>query len=229
MSLTTPTLLSRDDGRTRAATLPVIAIGAVIAAALLALLMSLFRGEEAVDTEFDSAFATVDGTRLAELPDGAADPAIGRLAPTLVGEDLDGNDVSLPSSGKPTVVLFVAHWCPHCQAEVPVVQGWLDAGRKPTGVDLRAVATAMDQTRPNYPSSEWLEDEGWTSPILADGDNHAASAYGLSAFPFWVAVGADGKVVERATGELTPDQIDALFAKAAATATATASARPPAG
>ena len=229
MSLTTPTLLSRDDGRTRAATLPVIAVGAVIAAALLALLMSLFGGEEAVDTEFDSALATVDGTRLAELPDDVTDPAIGRLAPTLVGEDLDGDDVSLPSSGKPTVVLFVAHWCPHCQAEVPVVQRWLDAGRKPTGVDLRAVATAMDQTRPNYPSSEWLEDEGWTSPILADGDNHAASAYGLSAFPFWVAVGADGKVIERASGELTPDQIDALFAKAAATATTGAPARPPAG
>lgn len=217
MSLSNPTLLTSDDGHTRAATLPVIAIGAVIVAALLALLVSLLRGEEVVDTEFDSALATVEGTRLTELPeDVAIDPAVGRLAPTLLGEDLEGNDVALPTAGRPTVVLFVAHWCPHCQAEVPVVQQWLEAGHKPEGVDLRAVATAMDQTRPNYPTSEWLDDEGWTSPVIADGDNHAASAYGLSAFPFWVALDANGKVVQRVTGELTPAQIDALFASAAA-------------
>ena len=177
--------------------------------------MSLFRGEETIDTAFDTAVSTVGGSRLAELPDEGIDPAVGLLAPTLRGEDLDGEKVRIPTTGKPTVVLFLAHWCPHCRAEVPVVQQWIDAGRRPEGVELVGVATAMDPGRPNYPSSDWLADEAWTSPVLADGDNHAASAYGLSAFPFWVAVGADGRVVERVTGELTEPQIDALFTRAA--------------
>ena len=69
----------------------------------------------------------------------------------------------------------------------------------------------MDPARPNYPPSSWLEREGWTSPVLADGDGEAASAYGLPAFPYWVAVDADGRIVERRTGELTPRQIDQLF------------------
>jgi len=113
-------------------------------------------------------------------------------------------------------VLFLAHWCPHCQREVPLVQDYVDAGRVPEGAGLVAVATAMDPARTNYPASSWLEREGWTSPVLADGNDEAANAYGLPAFPYWVAVDADGRIVERRTGELTPRQIDQLFAAAKA-------------
>lgn len=216
MSTTTPaTLVTRDETRTRPLSLPMLALGAVVLAALVALGVSLLRGEEVVDTDFDTAVATVTGSPLVELPDDRADPAVGQLAPVLRGDDPSGEAVRAPTSGKPTVVLFVAHWCPHCRAEVPVVQRWVEDGRRPEGVDLVSVATAMDPSRPNYPTSEWLDDEGWTSPVLADGDNQAAAAYGLSAFPFWAAVDGDGRIVERRTGELTPDQIDALFAAAA--------------
>jgi thiol-disulfide isomerase/thioredoxin len=202
-----------------------VALGAVIAATFAALLVSLVRGEVVVDTDFDAAAATVQGAPLVELPEDRADPAVGQPAPTLRGDDLDGDPVVAPTRGRPTVVLFLAHWCPHCRAEVPVVQRWLDENRRPAGVDLVTVATAMDPARPNYPTSRWLEDEDWTSPTLADGDNQAASAYGLAAFPFWVVVGADGEVVERRTGELTAEEIDDLFARALLTAGATPAVR----
>jgi len=218
---TSPTLLTQEGRRTCAATLPMIALGAVIVAALAALLLSLFRGEEVIDTDFDTAVATVRGSSLVELPDDRADPAVGLPAPTLRGDDLDGDQVAAPTRGRPTVILFVAHWCPHCQAEVPVVQRWIDEGGRPTGVDLVTVATAMDPTRPEYPTSQWLDSQDWTSPTLADGDNHAAAAYGLAGFPFWVVVGPDGRVVERRTGELTVEEVDALFATALSTASTT--------
>ncbi|HEY8546192.1 MAG TPA: thioredoxin family protein [Acidimicrobiales bacterium] len=231
MSSTTPTLVLADQGartRTRAASLPMVALGVVVVAAFAALVVSLVRGEEVIDTEFDTAVATVRGASLVALPDDRADPAVGLPAPTIEGEDLDGDPVLAPTRGRPTVVLFVAHWCGHCQAEVPIVQRWLDEGRKPVGVDLVTVATAMDATRSNYPTSEWLDEEGWASPTLADGDNHAAAAYGLAAFPFWVVVGGDGKVVERRTGELTAEELDGLFATAALTARTPATPRTPA-
>jgi thiol-disulfide isomerase/thioredoxin len=113
------------------------------------------------------------------------------------------------------VLLFVAHWCPHCQAEVPVVQAWLDSGRLDPSVDLISVATGIDPARPNYPPDAWLAREHWSPPVLVDGDQAVATSYGLKAFPYWVAVDAAGKVVVRATGELTPDQLDALAAAAA--------------
>lgn len=221
MSTTTSTLVTQEGRRTRATSLPMVALGAVVAAVFVALLVSLVRGEEVVDTDFDLAVATVRGASLVELPDDRADPAVGLPAPALRGDDLDGDPVAAPTRGRPTVVLFVAHWCRHCQAEVPIVQRWLDEERRPAGVDLVTVATAMDPTRPNYPTSRWLADSRWRLPTLADGDNHAAAAYGLAAFPFWVVVGADGKVVERRTGELTAEEIDALFATALLTADAT--------
>ena len=47
------------------------------------------------------------------------------------------------------------------------------------------------------------DDEGWTWPILADSSSReAAEAYGVSGFPFFVIVGADGTVKARVSGEV---------------------------
>src|SRR4029450_5388117 len=104
------------------------------------------RGESSPTTHaeapaFDRAEATVDGTALPVLPEAGDDPAVGRAAPVLQGQDLDGGQVTQPTSGRPTIILFLAHWCPHCQREVPLVQEWSDAGQLPEDVDLVAVAT----------------------------------------------------------------------------------------
>ena len=72
-----------------------------------------------------------------------------------------------------------------------------------------AVATGTDPKRPNVPPSAWLEEEGWSQPVLADGDAYeVGTAYGLTSFPFWVFVDADGTVVARDSGELSPEQLD---------------------
>jgi thiol-disulfide isomerase/thioredoxin len=119
--------------------------------------------------------------------------------------------------GRFTMVLFVAHWCPHCQREVPLVQQWVDQGGLPEGVDLVSVSTAIDPSRPNYPPDAWLAREGWTAPVLVDADNSAAEAAGLTAYPFFVAVRADGTVVQRTSCELTTDQLDAIAEQLSAT------------
>ena len=50
----------------------------------------------------------------------------------------------------------------------------------------------------------------WPFPVLADSTQFtAATAYGLSAYPYFVLVNADGKVAARATGEVPDDQIQA--------------------
>jgi thiol-disulfide isomerase/thioredoxin len=157
--------------------------------------------------------AVVTGTALPAYAPGGVDPAVGQPAPQVEGSSFDGSPVSIKSDGRPKLLLYIAHWCPHCQREVPVVQAWLDANKLPAGVDLISIATGIDPTLPNYPPDAWLDREGWSPPVIVDGsDRMIATAYGLTAFPYWVAVDADGNVTARLTGELTPDQLDALVA-----------------
>jgi cytochrome c biogenesis protein CcmG, thiol:disulfide interchange protein DsbE len=155
------------------------------------------------------------GAALPAFADPMSDPAVGLAVPEAAGSSFDGTPVRIAADGRSKILLFLAHWCPHCQAEVPVVQRWLDEGRLPSGVDLISIATSIDANRPNFPPDAWLAREGWEAPVLVDPDDAVAQRFGLSAFPFWVVADADGRVVMRLTGELSPDQLDALAAAVA--------------
>jgi cytochrome c biogenesis protein CcmG/thiol:disulfide interchange protein DsbE len=147
--------------------------------------------------------------------DTASDPAVGTAAPEVSGPAIDGSgEVSFPTDGDgPTIVVFLAHWCPHCQREAPVIQRWIEGGGlEGTGVDLVGVATGIDEGQPNFPPDAWLDRIGWTSPTVVDNDRTVSDAYGLNAFPFWTIVDEDGEVMLRFTGELGEERLDQLVA-----------------
>jgi thiol-disulfide isomerase/thioredoxin len=159
----------------------------------------------------------VEGTALAQFDDTTAnDPAIGETAPTLIGSNFAGKRVTIGNDGKAKAILFVAHWCPHCQAEVPRVADYLKQQGLPAGVEVFIVPTSTSPQYPNYPPQAWLEREGLGNvPTLVDDDeNTAHSAYGNGGFPNLVLVGANGKVAARFSGELGeaayPVLLDAL-------------------
>lgn len=164
----------------------------------------------------------VSGAALPEAPQAGADPAIGQAVPEIKGEQFNGDALTIPASGTPKVVMFLAHWCPHCQKEVPEISAYLAKNGMPAGVDLYAVATSSNETRPNFPASKWLVKEGWPVRTIADSEkNAAAAAYGVTGFPYFVAVGADGKVLARTSGEITMAQFQQLIDQAKASAPAT--------
>jgi thiol-disulfide isomerase/thioredoxin len=157
----------------------------------------------------------VTGAALPELPQTGADPAVGKEIPEVRGQSFDGTPVDIRNDGRPKLILFVAHWCPHCQREVPLLTDYLKSHPLPKGVDVYTVATATSPQRPNYPPSAWLAKVGWKAPTMADSDDaKAANAFGLSAFPYFVAVDGSGKVVARTTGEITTDEFANLAARA---------------
>lgn len=161
--------------------------------------------------------ATVTGTDLPTLGDPSNDPAVGKDAPAITGSDFEGQPITITNDGKPKAILFLAHWCLHCQREVSTLTPWLKAGKAPKGVDLYSVSTAVSADRPNYPPQRWLESEGWPVPVVNDVDGRAAEAYGLSAFPFWTLVDGNGKVVMRFSGEASTGQVEKLLTDLAAT------------
>lgn len=154
---------------------------------------------------------TVTGTPLAEFEPGGADPAVGQTIPEVKGQSFDGSPVTIGNDGRSKLIVFVAHWCPHCQKEIPLLADWLKSNSLPGGVDLYTVSTGVTDKRPNYPPSAWLEKERWTAKTLADSaEQQAANAFGLSAFPYFVAVDGSGKVVARTSGEITTGQFAEL-------------------
>lgn len=177
-----------------------------------------------IDPDVPEAFlpgvgpVAVIGESLPFLPDSDDDPAIGMPAPVLVAEDIDGEQVRVdPAVDGPTWLIFLAHWCPHCNDEIPVINTLREEGRIPEGIDVIGVSTAVSPDRPNFPPGQWLQDKDWTFTAIADGIDTeretfiAADAYGVSGFPFSVLVDADGTVVERWSGERDPDDIVAML------------------
>lgn len=208
-----------------------LVIGAVVVAIVAALVVALVVGGSSSDDSSDGGSSpdatsassvapgsagetqpvAVTGAALAPLADEASDPAVGQPAPALRGATFDGSTIEItPGDGRDRLVVFLAHWCPHCNAELPIIDEWRASGLIPADLDIVAVSTAVSAERPNYPPSRWLDENGWIWPALADSaEMTAAEAYGVSGFPFMVIVGSDGNVKGRTSGQKELAALDA--------------------
>ncbi len=201
--------------RTSPVMVAAVAVVVVAGIAAIAVSMAAQRREEAGISQ--TRPVSVTGTSLPPMPGeaGAQDPALGMEIPAIEGQSFDGTPVSISPGGKPKVVIFLAHWCPHCQAEVPRLVQWIRENGIPQEVEVVSVSTGVDAARPNYPPSRWLEREGWTVPVIADDAKGSVfNAFGVQGYPTFVIVSADGKVVRRLSGELTKDQWEAVLSTA---------------
>ena len=196
-------------------------VGAIIAiviagAAIVAISSSGSNSESSANNVSEFSDITVTGESLPAFDSAstAADTAIGLPVPVISGKGFAGTPITTEGNGTPMLLVFLAHWCPHCQREVPLLVQWEKDGKVPTGVDVIAVATGTDPANPNYPPSEWLAREEFPAlwPVIADSkDKEAANAFGLSGYPYFVLVDAQGKVFKRASGEIPIDELTSLI------------------
>ena len=157
------------------------------------------------------------GDELPAYADAVPDPAIGVEAPVIAGKDFEGRTVRIDAiAGGPTMVVFLAHWCPHCNAEIPVINELRDSGAFPDGLNVVGVSTAGNAGRPNFPPGRWLEQMDWSYPVIMDGVDMereifiAADALGVTGFPFTVLIDGDGTVQARWSGGRSGSEISAL-------------------
>ena len=77
------------------------------------------------DVEVDGSLPALDPANvgIAEF-----DEAAGLEVPVASGTDYNGEPSSIGDSGEPQIVAFLAHWCPHCQREVPRLVTAMDGG-----------------------------------------------------------------------------------------------------
>lgn len=190
--------------------------GAPIATTTTTAAMTTTTPAPTTTTTSPTLIETADSVALAGGPlprfGQSPDPAVGMVAPTATGTDFAGRPVALEPSGKYQVLMFLAHWCGHCQNEVEELGPYFESTTLPPNVEVLSVSTGVDEQRPNYPPSEWLTPQAWSTPVLVDTvESSVGAAFGLNAYPFWVVLDPQGVVLARTAGSLPLESIEALF------------------
>ena len=152
---------------------------------------------------------------------GDNDIAIGTPMPVVAGATFDGNAVTVGgATDGPTMYVFLAHWCPHCNDEIPELIELNNRGGVPDELNVVAISTAVDQTAPNYPPSEWIVDKDWPAPWPVMADSVESTTFvvnGGSGFPYLMIADADGNVLARASGTKSAEELAAWIQDALAT------------
>ena len=152
-----------------------------------------------------------------EDPGGAADdaessPAVPALAFELT--DQYGETHTLEQyRGKVIFLNFWATWCPPCRAEMPDIQSLYEAyGADDEQVAILAVATpGYNGEGSESEVTAFLEENGYTYPVLMDGTGELMRGYGISAIPTTFMIDANGGVYGYVTGAMSAETMQSII------------------
>jgi thiol-disulfide isomerase/thioredoxin len=126
---------------------------------------------------------------------------VGQPAPALVVPQVGGGTIDLANlKGKPVWINFMATWCPPCQHEFPLMNGFAARYAK-DGL----VIIAVDVREEEGAVATFAEGLGATFPLGLDTDGTAASTWDAVALPVHFWIDATGIVRDGALGGIGPD------------------------
>jgi len=117
-------------------------------------------------------------------------PEIGKTAPDFTLKGLDGQEVSLSDfRGKPVLLNFWASWCGPCLIEMPFLQVIYE---KWTGKGLVLLAVNLQEDPAKV--KEFIDDAGYTFPVLLAPGNKVPLSYNIRGIPATFFIDADGVI-----------------------------------
>ena len=144
---------------------------------------------------------TAAGPSAAPSASGGSAFHIGQPAPPLVVPQVGGGTIDLAAlRGVPVWVSFMATWCPPCQDEFPLMNGFF-ARYADTGL----VVVAIDVREEEGLVSSFAASLGATFPLGLDLDGRASETWGALALPVHFWIDADGVVRDGALGGIGAD------------------------
>ena len=139
-------------------------------------------------------------------------------APDFTLTDQYGNTHSLSDyKGKIVFLNFWATWCPPCRAEMPDIQAIYEEYEAMEDPDVVILGVAF----PDYGSEEsvegitqFLDDNGYTYPVLMDTDASLMLPYYITAYPTTFMIDPDGNVLGYIPGGMTKDIMENVIEQA---------------
>lgn len=124
----------------------------------------------------------------------------GSQAPAFSAEGVDGGDVSLPTTdGEPTLLVFFATWCPHCNNEAPIISDLAEQNE-----DLNVVMVGIDGEDDSEKVQRFVEEYGIGGEALYQPS--LGQTYRVSGYPTSYVIDGRGQVVTANSGE-TPEEV----------------------
>ena len=129
-------------------------------------------------------------------------------------EDQYGNIHRLEDyRGKTIYLNFWATWCPPCKAEMPDIQKLYEKSAT-EGEDavlvLGVAAPNMGQEGSEEEIAVFMEEKGYTYPVLMDTEGELFNSYGIMSFPTTFMIDRDGNVFGYVSGMLSADMMDSI-------------------
>jgi thiol-disulfide isomerase/thioredoxin len=126
---------------------------------------------------------------------------VGEPAPPLVVPQVGGGSIDLAAlRGKPVWVNFMATWCPPCQDEFPLMNGYAA-----THADDGLVILAIDVEEEEGVVAAFAQQLGATFPLGLDRDGRVAEAWDAAALPVHFWIDAEGIIRDGSLGGIGPD------------------------
>lgn len=127
-------------------------------------------------------------------------------APDFVLTDQYGNEHSLADyKGKTIFLNFWATWCGPCRNEMPEIQKIYEETQQEEDSDLVVLGIAapgFGQEKSQEEVEAFLEENGYTYPVLMDTTGEVFMEYGISAYPTTFMVDRDGNLFGYIQGQL---------------------------
>lgn len=119
--------------------------------------------------------------------------------------------------GKTVFLNFWATWCGPCQREMPDIQAlYEDYGSNAEELVVLGIANPRSDAYPNnndVPEEEikaFLEENGYTYPVVMDPTGEVFNTYLISSFPTTFMIDKDGNLFGYVTGTLTADMMESI-------------------
>ena len=145
-----------------------------------------------------------------ESPEESQRPVV--PAPDFTLTDQYGNSHTLSDyKGKTVFLNFWATWCGPCKKEMPDVQALYEAyGENQEDLVVLGVANPGGQDVSQEEVEQFLEDNGYTFPVVMDLTGEVLYNYGISAFPTTFMIESNGNVYGYVPGALTGDIMESI-------------------